>query len=200
MLAISVQTDIERAMAQLSSITEAQQFRFATARALTQTAVEVQTEVRKNMPGRFTIRRDWVIKGIQIERATKANLTATVFSRDKFMALQETGGVKGALRNYLAIPTSMVRRTPKDVIRKADRPAALGDKVSVVEFKGHKYLALKKPRRGANGQRLRFLYLLVPRAHLHERLGLSKDGQRVARARFVENLQASLAQAVASAR
>lgn len=201
MLTLSVKTDIDAARRKLASVTEAQQFRFATAQALTRAAVEVQAEVRKNMPSRFTLRRDWVVKGIQVERAKPADLTATVYSRDRFMALQEAGGPKSPLRNYIAIPTKAVRRTPKDIIRKADRPKSLGDRAEVVEVKGHKYLALKKARRGRNGGgQLRLLYLLVPRAQLKERLGLVKDGFRVVKARFQDILAKSLADAVARAR
>jgi hypothetical protein len=200
MIKYSVQTDIEAALRKLSSIAEAQQFRFATAKALTQTAVDVQKEVRKNMPSRFIIRRQWVINGIMIERATKANLEASVYSRDKFMGLQEFGGQKGPLRNYLAIPTSMVRRTKTDIIAKSDRPGALGDKVSIIDFNGHKWLALKKPRKGANGAKLRLLYLLIPRAQIKKRLGLELDGMRVAKANFATNLQSALEQAMRTAR
>lgn len=200
MLEINVQSDILQAMKKLQSITEKQQFAFACARALTQTAVEVQTEVRKNMPSRFTLRRDWIVKGIRVERATKRNLTAVVYSRDKFMGLQEFGGTKNPLRNYIAVPTSMVRRTPREMIKKSDRPAQLGDKVEVVEFQGQKFLALKKPRKGANGQRLRFLYLLVPRAKIDQRLGLGMDGMKVSKARFTENLRTALEDALRTAR
>lgn len=201
MLTISVQSDIEAARRKLASITEAQQLRFATAMALTRAAREVQAEVRKNMPSRFTIRRDWVLKGIQVEKAKPADLVATVFSRDTFMGLQEAGGPKSPLRQYLAVPTKAVRRTPKDIIRKADRPKALGDKAEVVEVKGHKYLALKKARRGRNGNgQLRLLYLLVPRAQIKARLGLAKDGMEVVRARFPDILRQALAEAVSRAR
>lgn len=197
---LSVQSDLLKAMTKLRSITEAQQLRFAAAKALTQTAYEVQKEVRGNMPSRFTLRRQWVVQGIRVTAATKADLTATVYSRDKFMGLQEAGGVKSPLRHYIAVPTSAVRRTKSDVIKKADRPAALGDKASIVEVKGNKFLALKKARKGAAKNQLRLLYLLVPRANMKPRLGLSKDGQRIARGRFVENLRRALADAVRSAR
>lgn len=197
---INVQSDIAAAMRRLRSITERQQFAFATARALTQTAAEIQTEVKRKMPERFTLRRDWIVRGMRVEKATKQNLTARVYSRDKFMGLQEHGGTKGALRNYLAIPTSMVKRTPKDLVKKSDRPAALGDRASVVEVNGNKYLALKKPRKGSNGQKLRLLYLLVPRAQIDKRLKLGDDGMRIARARFIANLQRSLEDAVRTAR
>lgn len=194
---INVSTDIGKAIAALATYSEARNFNFAVARALTLTAKEIQTEVRNNLPSRFTLRRESFIKqGIQIKPATKESLEALVFSRDDFMGLQETGGQKNPLGNYLAIPTSLVRRTPKDVIRKADRPKSLGDKAGIVEVKGNLYLALKKPRRTANGQQLRLLYLLIPKATLKERLGLARDAKRVARERFGPLLREALAQAV----
>lgn len=196
---LSVQSDLLKAMAKLDSIAAAKNFAFATARALTQTAYEVQGEVRRNMPGRFTLRRNWIVQGIRVEAATKQQLVATVYSRDKFMGLQEAGGTKSPLRNYIAVPTRAVRRTKSELIKKSERPAALGDKVHVVEVNGNKFLALKKSRRGQAGD-LRLLYLLVPRARLQQRLGLNKDGQRVARAKFMANLERSLAQAMASAK
>ncbi len=197
---INVQSDIAKAMRRLQSIAEAKQFRFSVAKALTTTAAQVQAEVKRNMPSRFTLRRDWIVKGIRMKPASKTRLEASVFSTDKFMGLQEIGGDKSPLRNFLAIPTSMVKRTPRDLVKRGDRPAALGDRASVVEVNGNKYLALKKPRKAANGQRLRLLYLLVPRANIKERLGLRKDGVKVARARFVENLRTALADALRTAK
>ena len=197
---LSVESDIAKAIAKLKSITEAQQLRFSVAKALTDTAKDVQAEVRKNMPQRFTLRRQWVVQGIRFEKATKETLTATIYSRDKFMGLQELGGPKSPLRQYLAIPTRAVRRTPKDIIKAADKPKNLGDKAHVVEVEGHKYLALKKPRKGRSGNELRLLYLLVPRAQIKERLGLNKDGQRIVRANFAGNLQRALEYAMRTAR
>ena len=196
---VSVQTDIEKAISQLKSLTEREQFNRSVRRALNKTAEQVQTEVRNNMPARFTLRRNWVVKGILIKYASNSSLTATVYSRDKFMKLQETGGQKNALRNYIAIPTSMVKRTKTDIIRKSDRPGALGDKAEIIELNGHKWLALKKARKTGGGQRLKLLYLLVPRAQMKERLGLAKDGMRIARQHFVSNLRDALDQAVRAA-
>lgn len=197
---ISVQSDIEAAMRKLATLTEQRQFAFATAKALTQTAYDVQKELRANMPQRFILRRQWVVQGIRVDKATKASLTATVYSRDKFMGLQEFGGTKGPLRNYLAVPTRMVKRTKTDMIAKSDRPQALGDKAAVVDYNGHKWLALKKGRKGATGNQMRLLYLLIPRAQIKERLGLNKDGMKIARAKFAQNLQDALEYAVRSAR
>lgn len=200
MLNISVHTDINRALSQLQTIAEAQQFRFAVAKALTNTAYDVQREVRKNMPQRFTIRKQWVVQGIKVDKATKQNLSARIYSRDKFMGLQEIGGPKSPLHQYLAVPTSMVKRTKRDLIAKSDRPKNLGARAEVIDFEGHKWLALKRPREGANGQRLRLLYLLVPRASIKKRLGLGEDAERITRARFGENLRAAIEFAMRTAR
>ena len=200
MITVSVKSDLDKAMAQLRSVSEAKQFRFAVARALSKTGYEVQAEVRRNMPSRFTIRRNWVIQGIRVERATPANLEVTIYSRDKFMGLQEVGGGKGPLGRYLAIPTGLVRRTKTDIIAKSDRPKALGDRAEIIDFKGNKWLALKRGRKGNSGNKLRLLYLLVPRATIRERLGLARDGRRVARARFLENLKQTLEDALMTSR
>lgn len=197
---ISIQSDLDKAVQKLQSACAPEQFRFAVAKALTATARDVQAEVKGNMPSRFTLRRQWIVNGIRIQPANKYNLESVVFSRDKFMGLQEFGGPKDPRGNYLAVPTSMVRRTPKQLIKKADRPSQLGDKVSVVDYQGRKYLALKNPRKGANGQMLRFMYLLIPRAQINERLGLREDGQRVARQRFGPNLLDAIEYAMRTAR
>lgn len=201
MISISVQSDIEKAMAKLTTITEGRQFRFSVARALTMTARDVQAEVRRNLPARFTLRRQRFIEsGILFDRATPSNLTARIFSRDDFMGLQEYGGDKHPRGRMLAVPTRLVKRTPKGLIAKRDRPKALGDKVEEITFKGNQWLALKKPRAGRNGNEMRLMYLLIPRADIDERLGLRKDAEKIARLRFAENLRVALADAVSNPR
>ena len=198
-------------MRKLRSITEKQQFAFATAKALTATAVQVQGELKRNMPGRFTLRRDWIVKGIRIRPATKGNLQAFVYSRDKFMGRQETGGEKSPLRNYLAVPItgSSIKRTKTGLIAKSNKPKNIKDtlyakgggmtSVITVQSTGRKYIVRLKKNAGKK-DRLDFLYALVPRAQIKERLGLGKDGMRVARAKFVVNLRDALEAALRSAR
>lgn len=211
---ISVQTDIENAIRKLRSITEQQQFRFAVAKALTNTAYEVQKEVRKNMPQRFVLRRQWIVQGIRVEKATKGKLEAVVYSKDEFMSRQETGGTKAPkFDQHLAIPMRAVRRTKSDLINAADLPSNLG-KAEFTVRRGQKTMQ----RRGAGGSvfklvangktylcrrrngKVELLYLLVPRAQVRKRLGMGDDGQKVARARFVQNLEDALEYAVRTAR
>ena len=196
------QSEIGRMKQLLDSWGKGGQLEFAVARALTRTAASVQAETRAQMPGRFTIRRPWVIQQIKMKPARKGRLVAEVYASEAadFLGLQETGGTKDPRGRYVAIPTSMVRRTKRDMIRKSDRPRNLGDRAEIVEYNGNKFLALKRPRKGANGQRLRFLYLLEPRANIDERLGLRRDGERVVRAMFGPHLRQSIIAAVQTAR
>lgn len=197
---ISVESDLKRAIEKLRTLAELQQVRFAAAKALTQTAIEVQRDVRAEMPGRFTLRRQWIVQGIRVERATKASLQSAVFSRDAFMGLHEFGGQKDPRKRFIAIPTRAVKRTKTDVIARRDRPGALGDRAEVIERDGNKWLALKKGRRGRSGNELRLLYLLVPKAKIDERLGLREIGTRVVRARFMPLFLQALEDAVKTAR
>lgn len=200
MLKTTIQSDINAAVAKINAALAGGQMNFAVAKALTMTARDVQAEVKRNMPERFTLRRQWIVSGIRMEPATKYNLESMVYSRDKFMDLQEFGGPKDPRGHYIAIPTKLVRRTPTQMIRKADRPKALGDKAEIVDFKGKKYLALKRPRKGRGKQELRLLYLLVPRAQIKGRLKLREDAVRIAKANFEDNLVSSIEYSMRTAR
>lgn len=199
----SVQTDIDRAIKQLASITEAQQLRFAVAAALTDTAKDGQAEVRRNMRRRFTIRRQWVINGIRIRPASKRDLESWVYSIDPFMGRQEHGGEKKPAQDtHLAIPYQ-ARKNPQAIIRQADLPQHLGKKeIEIVNRKGGKRTIKGKGgeafkfetggitylvrRRGA---KLEFLYALKTEAKIEPRLGLADDVRMIARTRFTRHLQ-----------
>jgi hypothetical protein len=214
MLQISVAAEIQTAIAKLQTLAEAKQFRFSVAKALTQTAVEIQREVKNNMPSRFTLRRQWIVQGIRMEKATKDNLTATVYSKDVFMGRQEVGGTKTPKYDqHLAIPMRAVRRYKSGMINPADLPKNLGQAQFTVK-RGGKDAA----RRGAGGSvfklvsngrtflcrrkngKVELLYMLVPRAKVEKRLGLADDAVKVARARFSSNLRDALEYAMRTAR
>jgi len=107
------------------------QYPFAAAVALTRTAQDAQAEVRAELPTRFTIRNRWVSQGIRIVPAKKNCLEAEVGSRDDFMALQETVGIKRPRGEPLAVPTEKVRRTKRGLISKAQRPRQVLQKPKV---------------------------------------------------------------------
>ncbi|MEO5335214.1 MAG: hypothetical protein H7839_24650, partial [Magnetococcus sp. YQC-5] len=94
------ESGFKRAMADLGK-----QIQFASALTLTNLAKDAQAEVRRELPQRFTIRTNWISKGIQIRSASKNDLKATVLVLDQFMAIQETGGIKeGVFGRALGVP------------------------------------------------------------------------------------------------
>lgn len=205
MFTVSVDHNLEKAIAGMETL--ASQMPFIMSKALNATAKEIQQTTRAAMPVRFTMRSDWIQKGLRIEPSSKGNLEAVIYSRDRFMDLQEAGGTKTPRRKWLTIPTRAVLRTPKGVVRKSERPAALIARgiTEVIEFKGNRWIALKDDKkiklRGKKGSKnLRLLYLLVPRATLHERLGLHKDAHAVVQAKFGDHMRDAIEYALRTAR
>jgi hypothetical protein len=103
---------------------------FAAAVALTRTAQEAQGEVVAELPERFTIRTGWVARGIRIQPARRDRLEAVVYSRDEFMARQETGGTKEGRNGKSVAKPVEVRRNPGQTTRPSRWPGALLDKPS----------------------------------------------------------------------
>jgi hypothetical protein len=92
---VRVISDVERITRALDDAAQ-KQVPFALARALTWTAKDAQSDVRGELPRRFTLRNNWVSSGIRITPAKKGAPEALVGSLEPFMARQETGGVKKA--------------------------------------------------------------------------------------------------------
>ena len=138
------------------------QLRKAVAKALTGLAYDVRDGVRASLPDRFTIRRPWVAKGIGVAPASSGTLTATVFSRDYFMELQETGGTKSG---RMSIPVGRMAATARTkVLPKSLWPRALRNRRNVFVRKGTLY-----ERRG---KQISALYLLRKRQRVTARFGM----------------------------
>ena len=216
MITMSVKSDLARALKQLDTLSS-KQFPFTIAKALTQTGKDVQAEVQRNMPQRFTLRRNWIMKGIRIMPATKQNLEVVIYSRDSsFMGRQEDGGEKTPMQpggKYIAVPMN-VRRTKTQIIAKSDQPGNLKNSFILTAKDGRKYIAVRMGaraamNRGSAGNQANsrggkgevvLMYELVKSAHIKPRLGLADDGTRIAKQNFVKNLYAAAAEAMRTAR
>ncbi|MEG1824332.1 MAG: hypothetical protein RRY12_01360 [Cloacibacillus sp.] len=110
------------------------QLKFAASVALYDTAKDIQTAVREDLPKLFTVRNDWVSKGIRIKpgssRAIRnasagiSGMEVSIGSVDAFMAMQELGGVKDPRKKArrLAIP----KRDPVgEILDKTKWPKAI---------------------------------------------------------------------------
>ncbi len=140
------------------------QLPFATSNALNTTAFGAQGIVRKDMPNKFILRNNFVVRGILVKKSTKRTLSAAVFSRDNFMLGQETGGERKAFRNRLAVP-DQVRTNIRRRITKAKRPRNITKKPkvflmkhSIVQRKGG-----KKIRRASSGSSFESKYKILYR-------------------------------------
>ncbi len=163
------------------------QARFASAVALTRTVKDAQEEVRRQLPERFTIRTGWVAKGIRIKPARKNDLEASVRVLDDFMALQETGGLrKSQSGEALAVPVG-ARPTPRSRHFIAPRPD---------EPQTHAVWR----RGGRKGRKLKLMYVFQSQVRLEPRFDFMEMVKAVVEARFQENFNDALHEALASAR
>jgi hypothetical protein len=185
------------------------QLPFAMAKALTKTAQDVQAKVIAGLPSQFTLRTKWYQPntpyGFKIEKATKTNLSAKVYTKAPWMQLQETGGVKQVPGKRLAIPflekqgsrpgiAFGVKRTKRDLIMKSQKPQALGSKAFILKGKKGDLLAMRTGR----GKRsiLRILYALEPKANIKARLYFAETAQQVVDQKWRPNFEEAIAYAL----
>lgn len=149
------------------------QINFGTALGLTNTAIQAQTAVVGAMQGRFTIRNNWLTNspiGIKINRATKVNLKAEVFTRAPFLPLQESGGIKIPYGNHLAMPADDGPLKKLKKIPEALRPKALmaSGRGFIITGKksGVKLMMTRNLKSRGKYGGVRIMYVLIPHAKL----------------------------------
>jgi len=183
---------------------------FALASALTLTAKEIQTETIKTLEGTFTVRNNWNkpsnALGVRVKPATKQKLETWIGTAADFLEkfIREPAGsivLKIPQGEFLAIPTTNVRRTKRDIIRATQRPQKLrGKRDFVLPMKSGKgFVLFQEQGRGVNTKRVA-LYILVPRAKIREKDVLFGPAKRVFEKRFPQIYENQLRRAFAGAR
>ena len=163
MLKLDVTADVAKATEHLSELAE-KHIPNAAAKALTRTAFDARDAVRDGLPDRFNLRHPWISRGIGVTPAKPRTLMAEVWARDRFMALQETGGTK---TGKLAIPVGpMADKAQTQVIPKRQWPGQMMAKKTVFYHAGAVF-----ERR--DEKRILALYLLRKQQKVEPRFGMA---------------------------
>lgn len=197
MLTIDVTIDLDAFGRKLNQIP------FATALTLTRVAQDAQLEVRRQLRSRFVLRNDWVQKGILFTIARRDKLESSVYSRDDFMVLHETGGVKKPRGKSVAVPLD-VRVNKRGIITQGNRPRALLSKPNTFRKKIGRidgiWQRLGKRTAKKTGRALRLLFVFKPSVPIRRRMGFADTVRRVVRERFARQWALAVERAVRTAR
>jgi hypothetical protein len=194
---LTITLDTKPVIAKVRGIAD-KQIPFATALALTRTAQDAQAEIRRQMPQRFTVRNNWIQKGVIIRKATKQDLAALVIDRDDFMTIQETGGTKTPRGRSVAVPQA-VRVNKRGIVPRTQRPSALVGKPNIFRAVIRGVDGLWQ-RVGPKGRGIKLLYVLKPSVPIKPRFGFFETVRGVAVDRFTTQFELAFAHAVRTAR
>lgn len=152
----------------------AKQVTFALASALTATAKEAQSASVADIEGTFTVRNNWDkpsnAMGVKVLPASKTDLSAAVVTRADWLNLHERGGIKVPGGRFLAIPTSNVRRTKRDIVQRGQRPKALvGKRDFVIRTKRNGKAILFQRRGRKKNSHIVAMYVLDKKAPIKKR-------------------------------
>ena len=182
MLKLDVTADVAQASEHLSDLAE-KHIPNAAAKALTRTAFDARDAVRDSLPERFNLRRPWVKWGVGVTPAKPRTLMAEVWSRDRFMALQEAGGTKTGTS---AIPLGpMAQKARTQVIPKSQWPGQVMAKKNVFYRAGSVF-----ERRGE--KRILALYLLRRQQKVEPRFGMADTVRSVALREYQRQMERAL--------
>ncbi len=184
MLKLDVTADVAKATEHLSDLVQ-QHVPNAAAKALTRTAFDARDAVRDGLPERFNLRRSWISWGIGVTPAKPRTLMAEVWSRDRFMAAQESGGSHPDAR---PIPAGRLREMAQTrVIPKSQWLDQVKNKPTVFYRAGMLF-----ERR--DERRILALYLLRPKAQIkvQPRFGMAETVRSVALREYQRQMERAL--------
>ncbi len=175
----------------------------ALANAVTATAREAQQAVIQGLGDRFVIRTPWIAKGIRVAPARPSRsgrVNAVVFSKDEFMAAQETGGPRDTRGKASAVPVG-ARPRPTSITRpskfpgrlKNAFPATINGATGIWQRSGRPRIATKGRYVGKKRQPIRLMYLLDQEVDLKPRFEMRETVMGVVRDRFAPNALAAIA-------
>lgn len=173
------------------------QLPFATAKALTNTAQDIQREITRHLPDIFEKPTPFTQRAIGYQRATKRELTALVFVKDiqaAYLGLQVTGGERRPKRRALLLPAGVERNVYGNIPRTKLRTLLRRRDVFSGNVGGIGGIWQRK------GRNLRLLIAYEPKAEYRKRFPFYEIARQVASRVLERNFRAAWAQAVATAK
>ena len=193
------------------------QYPFALALALTRTVEETREEAKGRLPSQFTIRNTWVSKGFRVERASKDHLVATLWHKDDYMGLQQSGGTKRPKSaKSVAVPVG-ARPTPAATTPRSKWPGKLKRRVYIKSRTSDVVLEFQRTGRRTGGKvgknhldrrfgprqkdpNLKLMYVLKKGVRVTPRLDLDGSLLKIARARMATNFKGFMEYAMRTAK
>lgn len=203
---VSVKSNIKGFMRQLNRF-QRRQIPFATSLALNDTIFQVRKRIVER-----TWRRSFKVRNrrfpgalFRVKKATKRNLTATLYDRlgRASLDLHIDGGTKRPKGRHLAIPTGNVKRTATGKIGKAKRPSALLKKPRTFKLNWNDNTGMPAgiyQRVGKKRLPIKMLFRLKPSARIKKSFPFYEDAQDTTRRAFDHNFARGLRRALRTAR
>jgi minor tail protein Z (GPZ) len=176
---------------------------FAAAKSLTQIAKEGQTAAIEGIKSELTIRSEWYLPsrrfGVRIKTATKTDLSSEVKSAADWLAKLATGETHTPTggRSTIAVPTSVLQPTGREIIPRALRPRQLKNAFVIKTTDGRQLLV---KRVGPRPRDLKVYYVLEPKTRRPKKNPLTKAVERTVTQRFGPVFAENFKQAIATAR
>ena len=190
---------------------EQRQVPYAISLALNDTVQDIKKNTEKALSRRLDRPTPFTKRGLALKRATKRNLSAVVFFKDKqaaYLELQETGGTRRPKRKALAVPFSqrlnkygnLPRRSIERLLK---RPDVFQGEINGVEgiWQRPKRGKRRNGTRGSKGRTgLKLLIAYEKRARYEPRLRFEDGARKTATAQMQRNFRRAMQKALKTAR
>jgi hypothetical protein len=179
------------------------QINYGTARGLTEIAKDGQKAVLGSLKGTFTLRGGWFnpsnAMGIKIKIAKPTDMASEIRTRADWLDIHEKGGTKKGRSGRLAIPTANVRRNKRDIIARANRPAALRNKRTFVIKTSKGDVLFQRKYKGKRSQ-IVALYNLEQAARIRRQSTFEEPIEKVVKRRGLVHIEREIRKALATMR
>lgn len=202
MIKISIKSDIEKALKRLDDV-QKKQVPFATAKALTETAREVQRAMPNQAERDFDQPIGFTKRGFYVVSAKKSDLKAIVGIKDtqaKYLGLQVSGGTARPKKRALLSPAGVNLNRYGNMTRNKVKQLLARPDVFSGTVRGIAGIWQYQGKAGNPGRKLKLLIRYKDTQEYRPRFKFYDIAEAIARASFSRNFNAALSAALRTAR